>query len=445
MMTRSKCVSMVLAAALGFGNLVGERALAHNVDTAHPPDGIGVEEPGYVDGEGSGESPVIRVYKDSNAWFGENRDHSTLVALGKVLGEDYFVHPLSALSAPIPEETAVVLLTSNGEGLASAVDAQNSAAAQTHLEAFVRAGGVLIVDMGDNVADGGFLAPGALGTPSYIFPLPCYDATLAPAAYGPDATLGTLDDHPAVLGPDGLPVTADDLDDWVIDLETGCSVAHGHLEDGITLPADATVLMTAPFGGSARPILAEYCLDAGRVVLDTITKEFIAQQGPEGYGDGPTHFMRNLFSYALSGEATQHCALPVGVDVLPRACPNTLDLRDRSLTVAIVGTDDLDVEQVDPSTLTLVGVGPIHFSYGDLVAPFEPFLGKEDCSDCGMDGADGFVDLILEFDNRAIREAIRANLGAAGSECLALPLEGRLLDGRQIVGEDVVVVARPEK
>jgi len=286
--------------------LLAAAAPAAAQDTTTPPPGAMPEPPVYSleteppDALG-GAGAVIRAYKDSDAWFGENRDHETLLALGFVPGLDYFIHPLADLANPIPTGTTVVFLSSNGQGLPGAVVAQNAPAAQANMEAFVRAGGVLIIDMGDNVADGGFLAPGSTGTPDLVFPVPCDDATLAPAALGPDATLGTKDDHPIVLGPDGLPGTADDLDDANIDLAFTCHVAHGNLVDGITLPAAATPLMTALFDGAPLPIVAEYCLDSGLVILDTITKEFVAHQGPGGTGVGPTFFLANLFSYAVSG------------------------------------------------------------------------------------------------------------------------------------------------
>jgi len=139
------------------------------------------------------------------------------------------------------------------------------------------------------------MAPGAMGTPDYIFPNPGEDATLAPAALGPDGLLGTADDHPIVKGPDGIPGTADDLNDSNID--ACCYVVHGNLADGLTL-FDATTLMTAVFDGVAKPVLSEYCFGAGRVILDTLTKELYIH---EPFGFGPSFFMSALFSYALGG------------------------------------------------------------------------------------------------------------------------------------------------
>jgi hypothetical protein len=239
---------------------------------------------------------IVRVYRDSVPWFGENRDVASLESLGKVQGSDLFIHPLSDLALGIPAGTAVVLISSNGQGDPSASVTQNSRAAQRSLAAFVRRGGVLIVDMGDNDSTGGYMAPGATGTPDLVFPEPCEDATLGPAAKGKDGVLGgPADDHPIVNGPDRRPGTADDLNDANIDMPP-CAVAHGNLEQGITLPKGAKVLMTATFGGEQRTILAEYGFNRGRVILDTITKEFEGHQPP---GVGPSLFMRSLFAYAL--------------------------------------------------------------------------------------------------------------------------------------------------
>lgn len=317
-------IAVAVAIAL-FGGGAPEliRADSHGPgDSTQPPPGVVPERPIYVEGPSLSHAPVIRVYKDTNAWFGENRDTATLSALGKILGDDWFVHPVAACQGGIPAGTDVVFFTSNGFGLASSTAAQNHPACQASLSAFLNAGGVLIVDMGDNDIAGGYQAPGAVGTPTYIlgpFDEPtCRDATLAGGALGLDGVLGTADDHPIVKGPDGIPGTADDLNNSNIDMAFTCWVSHGNLVDGITLPLGATVLMTRagwdPPDGTQKPILAEYCHEGGRVILDTITKEFIAHQP---VGTGPTFFLTNLLTYALSPAAK--CVEP-GLPFGGRAC-----------------------------------------------------------------------------------------------------------------------------
>ena len=250
------------------------------------------------------QPPIVDVYKDFDAWFGENRDSSTLAALGKIVGVDHFVHPVAELADGISHDTEVVLITSNGWGDPATSAAQSHPSAQANLEAFVRRGGVAIVDMGDNDYDGGFRAPGTYGTPHLIFPTDAADATLTAAAAGDDGVLGTGDDHRLVRGADGVAATADDLDQSNID--ACCFVAHGNLQDGVALPPGATVLMTASFDGVAKPIVAEYCLGYGRVIVDTVTKEFEAHQPA---GSGPSLFMMSLFGYALDARARTGCRI----------------------------------------------------------------------------------------------------------------------------------------
>ena len=223
--------------------------------------------------------PIIRVYQNYIPWFGENRNNATLLFLGKILGTDYFIHPMSDLAVGIPCNTAVVLIPSNSEGSAATAAEENDPKAQANLKSFAKAGGVLIIDMGDNLSSGGYIAPGAKGTPDFIFPDPCRDVTLTHKAFK----------HPFSKCPI-------QLNNNNIDMECGCSVAHGNLEQGITLPCDSTVLMTATFDNIQRAVLAEYCYGRGHVILDTLTKEFICQQ-PQG--TGPSNILVNLFSYAL--------------------------------------------------------------------------------------------------------------------------------------------------
>jgi hypothetical protein len=223
--------------------------------------------------------PIIRVYQNYIPWFGENRNNATLLFLGKILGTDYFIHPMSDLAVGIPCNTAVVLIPSNSEGSAITAAEENDPKAQANLKAFAMAGGVLIIDMGDNLATGGYIAPGAKGTPDLLFPDPCRDVTLT---------------HKALKHPfSRCPIQ---LNNNNIDMECGCSVCHGNLEQGITLPCDSTVLMTATFDNTQRAVLAEYCFGNGYVILDTLTKEFICQQ-PQG--TGPSNILVNLFAYAL--------------------------------------------------------------------------------------------------------------------------------------------------
>jgi hypothetical protein len=378
--------------------------------------------PRYVRGRAGGiglqaHAPVIRVYQDEQPWAGANRAHATLLALGKILGDDYFIHPLDDLAGGIPAGTQVVLITSNSNGEESQATKQNDPAAQASLVTFLNTGGTLIVDMGDNLDPGGFIAPGATGTPALNFPDPCFDATLTPEAAG----------HPIVVGPDGVAGTGDDLDDSNIDVVPDlCSVAHGNLEDGITLPGDAIPLMTAVFSGVPRTIMAEYCHEGGRVILDTNTKEWFGQQ-PEG--EGASFVMTNLFSYALSPASACVAALAVEIDIKPGNQQNPVNPRSRGkLRVAILTTPDFDATEVDPTTVTLGdGVGsdtPVSVKPNGIL-----HTALQDVN------GDGDLDRVFFFSTRAL--VANGDLTRSTTELVLL---GQTEDGTPIRGADAVRV-----
>lgn len=223
---------------------------------------------------------VIRVYQNSIPW--NNRNNATILSLGKVLGVDYFIHPIIDLAIGIPKDTKVILIASNSQGSKVAADEENLHVVQRNLDCFVQAGGVLVVDMADNLRDGGYYAPGSCGTPDLIFPdnLVANKLFLTKESYC----------SPFVNGPT-ITLTNDNIS---MDPNTRYS-AHGNLVDGIGIPNRSEILMTAIFNGVHKPVLACYYLGKGFVIVDTITKEFFGQAP---VGNGPSNIITNLIYYA---------------------------------------------------------------------------------------------------------------------------------------------------
>lgn len=135
--------------------------------------------------------------------------------------------------------------------------------------------------------------------------------------------------------------------------------------------------------------------------------------------------------------------IEVAVDIKPTSCPNPVNCKSQGiLPAAILGTADLDVSKIDPSTIVLEGpagtTSPIRWALEDVATPFEPFTGKEDCMDCTTKGPDGFMDLTLKFDTQQVVAAIG---NQSDKTCVLLKLTGNLKEefgGTSIVGEDVV-------
>ncbi len=161
---------------------------------------------------------------------------------------------------------------------------------------------------------------------------------------------------------------------------------------------------------------------------------------------------------------------PVYLDIKPGSCPNPLNAMHRSdkgkavFPVAVLGTADFDVPDIDPETVTLNGVSPVRWSYEDVSTPVDK---DTDSCACTEDGADGFEDLTLKFDREAIIASLASSeIGQGGGVTLGkgipygnaeitgpvvqsgsptrdnhvLSVEGQLSDGSLFEGYDCVVL-----
>jgi len=114
------------------------------------------------------------------------------------------------------------------------------------------------------------------------------------------------------------------------------------------------------------------------------------------------------------------------------------------LPVAILGTEDLDVRDIQVNSINLMGVEPLRWSYEDVATPFEPFTGKRCAYDCNRLGGDGFPDLTLKFKRTEIVDKIMKKYGSVRrDQVIVLKLKGKLKDGTRFYGEDVVIIKKP--
>jgi len=128
--------------------------------------------------------------------------------------------------------------------------------------------------------------------------------------------------------------------------------------------------------------------------------------------------------------------IEVDVDIKPESCPNPLNVGSKGvLSVAILGTADFDVTQVDPASVRLVcDVAPLRWALEDVATPFDGGL-----YDCHELGPDGYLDLNFKFKTQEIVGALPE---VYDGDVLNLTLTGTLLDGTPIVGEDVVWISK---
>lgn len=142
--------------------------------------------------------------------------------------------------------------------------------------------------------------------------------------------------------------------------------------------------------------------------------------------------------YDFSQEKVRYSGFTVSsmlaMDIKPQSCPNPLNVGAQGvLPVALLGTDDLDVMDVDTSTILLEGVAPLRCEFIDEA---EPLIREEPC-DCWEKGPDGFGDMVIKFD----MQKIVAALGDVNDgDVKELTLTAELLDGTEIEASDCAVV-----
>ncbi len=106
------------------------------------------------------------------------------------------------------------------------------------------------------------------------------------------------------------------------------------------------------------------------------------------------------------------------------------------LPVAILGTEDFDVADIDPATVRLAGVAPLRWDYEDVSTPVAEDV--EPC-ECTEEGPDGYLDLTLKFDTQEIVAALG---DVEDGEDLPLSLLVTLIGGTVIEGSDCIRVIK---
>ena len=142
----------------------------------------------------------------------------------------------------------------------------------------------------------------------------------------------------------------------------------------------------------------------------------------------------------------------LSLDIKPGSCPNSFNPGSHGvLPVALVGTEDFDVAEVDLDSVRLRRVdgvggevapnegppGP-HSVIEDVATPFE----GEPC-ECHDLEADGFLDLSLKFKTDDVVAALELDALNNGDE-LELVVTGQLLDGTEFTSAgDCILIVPP--
>jgi subtilisin family serine protease len=118
----------------------------------------------------------------------------------------------------------------------------------------------------------------------------------------------------------------------------------------------------------------------------------------------------------------------IDIDIRPGACDNPFNPKSRGvLPVLLLGSDDINVCDIDIATLLLAGAGAAHARVADMSGG----------TDCASQAPDGHDDLLIKFRS----EEIAAPTTSSKGDIVTLGLTGQLVDGTTIGGQaDVRIV-----
>jgi len=126
----------------------------------------------------------------------------------------------------------------------------------------------------------------------------------------------------------------------------------------------------------------------------------------------------------------------VHIDIKPQSCPNPVNTNSRGLLpVAILG-NEVNVDDIDVSTVKLAGVSPMKHNIEDVATPHTPDTEVVNPNDCTIEGPDGIDDLTLKFDTQQVLDALDVSRG----DVRQVLLTGNLLDGTVIHSYDTIII-----
>jgi hypothetical protein len=181
--------------------------------------------------------------------------------------------------------------------------------------------------------------------------------------------------------------------------------------------------------------------------VTTIGVHEVVETDPPGYSSTtPNTVIVDVVDADITVNFGDYFEGGVEVDVKPGSSVNPINLRSNGvLPVAIMGSADLDVMSIDPTTIMLQGVAPIRWNCVDLGSDDEdPLAGPLDADpmdDMGI-SADGYLDMTLKFRTQEIAAAIGE---VERDDIITLTLTGYLEDGSPISGTETVRIVQVPK
>ncbi|MBT8405951.1 MAG: hypothetical protein KJP05_00715 [Deltaproteobacteria bacterium] len=135
----------------------------------------------------------------------------------------------------------------------------------------------------------------------------------------------------------------------------------------------------------------------------------------------------------------------IPVDIKPRLCPNPLEVsKSGVVSVAILGTERLDVRQIRQDSVRLEEIQPEGISWRDVARPHKFYTWKSrgkkaKANFCTDEGPDGKLDLVLQVNKK---DLLRVLGKVRDGDVRVVRLSAWHKSGARLVGQDVVVIEK---
>ena len=169
----------------------------------------------------------------------------------------------------------------------------------------------------------------------------------------------------------------------------------------------------------------------------------VIETDPDGYiSTTPNEVVVDIIDMNVQVDFGDRYVKDIDVDVKPGSEINPLNLRSKGvLPVAILGSETVDVTQIDPATILLNGVPPLRWSYKDVCVP-DGMTMDDDMNSDDDEMSDGYVDMTLKFSTQEIAQTVG---DVQRGDIVTLTMTGSLFDGMLASGEETVWIVQAPK
>jgi hypothetical protein len=261
------------------------------------------------------------------------------------------------------------------------------------------------------------------------------------------------DSNRGFAGIPGLPEAPFDQTDWTVTLEGVNYIRENaflqlHVSDGDSSPDGSIIvwpasIVTGPhiFNGTSVPGGGQWDI----MDFEINSALFPGLNTVELFSRYESDLLNLIVAmYDLPARiALSSADILVPLDIKPDECPNNFVCSEKGLvSVAILGSDSMDVSTIDPKSIRINGIAP---QSSTIEYSASTTSGKAvNCNTCGNELPDGVRDLVLKFDIQKVGKTL-GNVKL--NQCVKIKLTGKKITTTgflPIAGVDFITIKNPK-